>query len=151
LQTAGQKGKPMRNREYKNRLIDWSRFAVKLGLILTDPKMRADMNDDVKTRVARVSNDISSKYEEAADRLTAAGAALQGRDYWPSRVVGFLLGVGVGAGLGLLLAPASGAETRETIRGKAVEMKDRVVESTANARTQSWRVANSMSSTGTEG
>lgn len=141
----------MRNSAYKNRLMDWSRFAVKLGLILTDPKVRADIHDGVKTRVDHVADTITSKYEEAADRLEAAGSALQGRDYWPSRTVGFLLGVGVGAGLGLLLAPATGIETREAIRDKAVEIKDKVAQSAATMSGQIRRSVTSMPSTGTEG
>jgi gas vesicle protein len=67
-------------------------------------------------------------------------------------VGGFLLGVGVGAGLGILLAPAAGSETREAIRDKAVDMKNRVVDSaaTATGKVRSSSVRN-MPSTGTEG
>src|SRR6266436_5619384 len=75
----GRKDIFMRNSGYKNRLIDWSRFAVRLGLILTDPKVRDEINDQLKTRVDRVTDTITSKYEDASDRLTAAGAALQGK------------------------------------------------------------------------
>jgi YtxH-like protein len=148
----GRKDIFMRNSGYKNRLIDWSRFAVRIGLILTDPKVRDEINDQLKTRVDRVTDTITSKYEDASDRLTAAGAALQGKDYYrPSRVFGFLLGVGVGASLGLLLAPAAGTETREAIREKAVEIKNKVVESTASVRGQARRSVSSMPPTGTEG
>jgi hypothetical protein len=141
----------MRNSGYKNRLIDLSRLAAKLGLVLTDPKLRATINDEVRSRVDDVSDVLASKYEDAAERLEAARDALQGRTYWPSRVTGFLLGVGVGAGLGLLLAPATGTETREAIREKAVGLKNKVADSVSNASTQVRRSVSSMPSTGTEG
>jgi gas vesicle protein len=37
-----------------------------------------------------------------------------------------LIGVGIGVGVGLLLAPASGEETRDTITNKVQEFGDRV-------------------------
>jgi gas vesicle protein len=36
----------------------------------------------------------------------------------------FLLGLGVGVGIGMLLAPKSGQETREYLKGKAGESSD---------------------------
>jgi len=36
-----------------------------------------------------------------------------------NRVIGFMMGVGAGAALGLLLAPRSGEKTRSLIKGKA--------------------------------
>ena len=139
----------MRNKS--NRWMDISRLAVKLGLILTDPKVRSEIQDGVKTRANRAADALTSNYEEVSDRLEAAGSALQGRTYWPSRVGGFLLGIGVGAGLGLLLAPASGSETRDALRDKAVEMKDKVAESAASVSAQVRRSISTMPATGTEG
>ena len=138
-------------RDRSSRWMDWSRFAVKLGLILTDPKVRSEIQDGIKDRTERVAHTFAGRYEDAADRLEAAGAALQGRDSGPSRVVGFLLGVGVGASLGLLLAPASGTETRSAIRDKTAEMKDRVAQSAASMSGQVRRFVSSMPATGTEG
>jgi len=57
------------------------------------------------------------------DRLEAPELRCRSVTYWPARVTGFLLGVGVGAGLGILLAPAAGVETREAIRDKAAALK----------------------------
>jgi gas vesicle protein len=42
--------------------------------------------------------------------------------------VGFLLGGIIGAGLALLLAPKSGEETREFLRDKGLEIKEKVPE-----------------------
>jgi ElaB/YqjD/DUF883 family membrane-anchored ribosome-binding protein len=67
------------------------------------------------------------KYETAADRVARASRAIRGDD---SQVVGnalrFVAGVGVGIGVGLLLAPASGAETRSVIAGKVQDIGDKV-------------------------
>jgi hypothetical protein len=141
----------MRNFGSRSTVKDWARLAVKLGLLLTEPKVRSRIVNEVRDRADVVSETIADKYEDALDRLEAAGAALQGRTYWPSRVTGFLLGVGVGAGLGILLAPAAGTETREAIRDKAAAMKDRVVESASTVTGKARQSVTSMPSTGTQG
>ncbi len=141
----------MRSIRSTNSLRNWGRLAAKLGLLLTEPKVRATIGDQLKDRADQVTDTIASKYEDAVDRLESAGAALRGRNRWPSRAVGFLFGVGVGAGLGILLAPAAGSETREVIRGKAVDMKNKVVESASMATGKIRQSVSSMPSTGTEG
>jgi hypothetical protein len=105
----------------------------------------------VKDRADNLSDTIARKYEDAIDRLEAAGAALQGRSSWPSRTTGFLLGVGVGAGLGILLAPRAGSETREAMRDKAMDVKTKVVESASIAAGKIRQSVTSMPPTGTEG
>ncbi|MFY9842407.1 MAG: YtxH domain-containing protein [Terriglobales bacterium] len=134
---------------------DWVRLAAKLSLLFTEPKVRAavgnrikdsvgDLTDTVAGKYSDVSETVASKYEDAADRIEAATDALRGQNYWPPRVVGFLLGVGVGAGLGILLAPASGSETRESLREKAADV-------TADVTKKIRRSVTNMPSTGTEG
>ncbi len=116
---------------------DWVRLAAKLSLLFTEPKVRAavgerikdgvsDLTDRVSGKYEDVSDTVARRYEDAVDRFEAAADALQGKNYWPSRVTGFLLGVGVGAALGILLAPASGSETRESVRDKAADVTDRI-------------------------
>jgi gas vesicle protein len=139
----------MRNIGDKN-VKDWVRLAAKLSLLFTEPKVRAAVGDRIKDTVSDITDSVSSKYDDvtdnvssryadAVDRLDAAADALQGKNSWPSRVTGFLLGVGVGAALGILLAPASGSETRETVRSKAADVTNRIRRSVV-----------SMPSTGTE-
>lgn len=135
----------------KKKARDWVRMAAKLSLLFTEPKVRAAMSDRIKDTVDNLSDTVTDKYDDltdavagkyegAVDRLEAAADALQGGGYWPSRVTGFLLGVGVGAGLGILLAPASGHETREAVRGKAADLTNKIRQSVAT-----------MPATGTEG
>ena len=141
---------------------DWVRLAAKLSLLFTEPKVRKavgdrikdgvdDITDTVSSKYGDISDSVASKYEDAADRLEAAQAALQGKRNWPSPVAGFLLGIGVGAGLGLLLAPASGAVTREAVRGKAADLRNTVFESAAAAKEKIRQSVTSMPFTGTEG
>jgi gas vesicle protein len=141
---------------------DWVRLAAKLSLLFTEPKIRKaignrvkdsvdDLTDTVTSKYDEVSDTVTSKYEDVVDRLEAASDALHGRSNWVSPAVGFLLGVGVGAGLGILLAPASGSETRESVRDKVADVKHRVFESAASAKGKTRQPVASMPSTGTEG
>ncbi len=152
----------MRNAGTRNTAKDWVRLAAKLSLLFTEPKIRRaigeklkdsvdDITDTVTGRYDDLSDAAASKYDEAVDRLEAASAALRGRSYRSSQVTGFLLGIGIGAGLGILLAPASGRETRESVRDKAAEMKKRVFESAAAATEKVRQSVTNMPSTGTEG
>jgi gas vesicle protein len=141
----------MRNSGRMNTAKDWVRLAAKLGVFFTEPKVRSAIADQLKDRVDDVTDTVTSKYEDAVDRLEAAAAALRGGSHWPSRVTGFLVGVGVGAGLGILLAPAPGSETRQAVRDKATDVKNKVVESAASATGKIRRSVTNMPSTGTEG
>src|ERR1700675_1661021 len=97
----------MRNSGRMNTAKDWVRLAAKVGVLLTEPKVRAEIADRLKDRVDDVTDTVTSKYEAAVDRLESAAAAFHGGSHWPSLVTGFLVGVGVGAGLGIVLSPAS--------------------------------------------
>jgi gas vesicle protein len=141
---------------------DWVRLAAKVSLLFTEPKVRKvvgdrikdgvdDISDTVSSKYEDVSDTVANKYEDAVERLEAAKAALQGKRHWPSQVTGFLLGVGVGAGLGILLAPASGSETRFAVRDKAVDMRDRMFESAVAAKERIRQSVTDMPFTGTEG
>jgi ElaB/YqjD/DUF883 family membrane-anchored ribosome-binding protein len=58
-------------------------------------------------------------YETAADHVARASRAIRGEDrHIVDNALWFVGGVGVGIGVGLILAPASGEETRSVIAGK---------------------------------
>jgi hypothetical protein len=141
----------MRNFAAKRRVKDWARLAAKLGLLLTSAKIRAAVADELQVRVDDVSETVTNKYENAVDRLQNVAAGFQPRSYWPSRVGGFLLGIGVGAGLGILLAPAAGRETRQAVRDRAADVKNTVVGSAATVTGKFRQTVASMPSIGTEG
>src|SRR5205085_12113825 len=61
---------------------------------------------------------------------------LMGRDEGASGFLWFLAGLGIGAVVGVLYAPQSGAETRDSIRRGAEEGKDWAVSQARRAREQ---------------
>ena len=90
--------------------------------------------DKLRDRLPDNMGDIKDRawetYETASDRLGRATNALRGKV--ESRIIGkvgaLLIGVGVGVGVGLLIAPASGDETRGDINDKMADLGDRIRE-----------------------
>ena len=82
-----------------------------------------DNMDDIKGRARET-------YETASDRLGRATNALRGKE--DSQILGkvgvLLVGVGIGVGVGLLIAPASGEDTRADIADKVSDFGDKVRE-----------------------
>jgi gas vesicle protein len=67
------------------------------------------------------------KYEDAADRVTKTSSAILGEDnHALANTLRFAAGLGVGVGVGLLLAPASGQDTRSAIGGSVQNVGRRV-------------------------
>jgi hypothetical protein len=137
----------MRTR-YKTK--EWARLAMKFGLLLTDAKLWKAMNEQLRERSEDLSEVVRREYEDTTDRLVDARRALQGQSDWFARVASLLAGLGVGVGLGLLLAPASGAETRAALRDKAVDVKNNVGDIAARA-TRLRPTPTGASPTGTTG
>ena len=87
--------------------------------------------DSLRGRLADSFDDVSDRardtYSEASRRVSRASDVIRGEDH---RGIGtaaaLLLGIGVGVGVGMLLAPASGEETRSTISNKVQEFGDRM-------------------------
>jgi hypothetical protein len=88
--------------------------------------------ESMRGRMAGTVEDLRSRaqdtYETATDSVSRAADVIRGDD--GSNVLGTvgaaLLGLGVGVGIGLLLAPASGEETRNNIAEKARDIRERV-------------------------
>jgi hypothetical protein len=80
-----------------------------------------DNVDEIKDRARET-------YETASDRLGRATNALRGKE--DSQIFGkvgaLLIGVGIGVGVGLLIAPASGEETRADIADKVSDFAKKV-------------------------
>lgn len=86
---------------------------------------------DARGRAADQVDDLRDaardKYEMAADRVVRASRVIRGTDNYALRhALYFAAGAGVGIGVGLILAPATGEETRSVIAGKVHDMGDKV-------------------------
>jgi hypothetical protein len=138
----------MRTFGRNNKLQQWVRFALKTGLLLTDAKAWNAVNEQLRNRADDVRGVMREKYEETAERLQDARDAYRGRNYWLTPTASFLGGVGLGVGLGILFAPVSGEEARAALRGKAMDLKDKVTDfATSSTRYQS----SGTMATGTDG
>jgi hypothetical protein len=121
---------------------------MKWGLILTDAPLLRAVAEDLHQAAFSVTDRVRRKYDgrldrEQEERMTAS---LRGPD-WFGRASSLLAGVGIGIGLGLLFAPSSGHETREMIRDRAVDFKDRI----ADATRQTLHFSSAGNVTGTNG
>ena len=91
--------------------------------------------NSLRDRMPYNANDIKTKvrdsYGTAYDRVSRASEALRGEK--DSHIFGkvgvLLLGVGVGVGVGLLIAPATGEETRADLAEKVSDFGDKVRQS----------------------
>jgi len=87
--------------------------------------------DSLRERAGDSLEDLTGRaretYSEASRRASRATDALRGEDrHYVGTTAALLIGVGIGVGVGLLLAPASGEETRGTLTNKVQEFGDRV-------------------------
>src|SRR5689334_262289 len=92
---------------------NWFRFALKLGLLATDAA--------VWTSVARMLSDR----DEATDfRRENLASNLSPNRRW-SHASTLFIGVAIGVGVGMLFAPVSGEQARNTLRDTATDLKEK--------------------------
>jgi YtxH-like protein len=87
--------------------------------------------DSLRDRLAESVEDITDRardtYSEASRRVSRASDVIRGEDHrGMGTAAALLLGIGVGVGVGMLLAPASGEETRSNLSNKVQEFGDRM-------------------------
>ena len=87
--------------------------------------------DSLRGRLNEGIDELSDRardtYSEASRRAGRAAEMIRGEDHGGiNSAAALLIGLGVGVGVGLLLAPASGRETRENISGRVQEFGGRV-------------------------
>lgn len=92
------------------------------GLYLLDP-----VRDRLAENIEDITGRAKNTYEEASDRFERASDVIRGEDHRGlNTAVAILIGVGIGVGVGMLLAPASGEETRSNLADKVHDFSDRV-------------------------
>jgi hypothetical protein len=92
------------------------------GVYLLD-SLRDRLNDGIEDLGERARD----TYDEASRRASRASDVIRGKDHRGlSTAAAVLIGMGIGVGVGMLLAPASGEETRSTLSNKVQEFGDRV-------------------------
>jgi gas vesicle protein len=136
----------MRGRDLRNSTRSWARIAMKLGLLATDPRVWADVNERLSARMEDMGDAVKERYDEGVERLKDAHAALHGRNHWVAPTIGFLGGAALGAGVALLFAPRSGEETREALQDAAMDMKERVKDKVSSMTGTSSSIRSSAAS-----
>jgi gas vesicle protein len=93
----------------------------------------ADGVGDMKGRGKDSFDDLKSKakdsYDDVTDRVSRASDVITGDDGSVlSTAASLLIGIGIGVGVGMLLAPASGEDTRNNIAEKVQDLGGKVRE-----------------------
>ena len=109
-----------------NRRNDLLRILVGAGLYMLDP-----VRNVLADRIEDFTGHLQGAYEDVTDRANRVSRTIRGRDHGPrypgwDNGISLLLGVGVGVGIGMLLAPASGKETRTHLSERAHNIGDKV-------------------------
>jgi hypothetical protein len=103
----------------KNTLLD---VLMGAGLFLLDP-----VRDRLADSIESLTNRAQDTFDTASDRIGRASSAIRGEDHTGlSATAAMLIGVGIGVGVGMLLAPASGEETRSNLTEKVHNLGDRM-------------------------
>jgi YtxH-like protein len=110
----------------RNRRNDILRILLGAGLYMLDP-----VRNVLADRIEDFTDRFQDTYEDVTDRASRVSRTLRGRDHgsrYPAMDSGIslLLGVGIGVGVGMLLAPASGKQTRTHLAGRAHDVGDKV-------------------------
>ena len=128
---------------------NWARTAMKWGLLLTDVALWEAVTRDVKHAATSVTGRVQRRYDGRSEREPEQRVVVHTGPDWFGRTTSLLAGIGIGVGVGMLFAPSSGEETREAIRDRAMEIKDRV--SDAASRTVRFGSSSDNAATGTTG
>ncbi len=112
-------------------------------LIDTGISLLDSLRDRLPDNVDDIKDRVRDAYSTASGRVGRATDALRGEE--DSQILGkavvLAIGVGIGVGVGLLIAPASGEETRDDIADRVSDFGDKVRE----------RSGKPESATGTDG
>lgn len=85
------------------------------------------LRDHTVGTIDELRSKAQDTYETASDRVSRASDVIRGEDdsHFLRSATAAVVGLGVGVGIGLLLAPASGEETRSDIAETVRNIRDR--------------------------
>src|SRR5882762_8254430 len=69
----------MRSQETREKIKNWTRVAAWLGVLLTEPKVRARIGQSIKDRAESFADKAGSRYNEAVHRMEGARDALRAK------------------------------------------------------------------------
>jgi hypothetical protein len=92
------------------------------GLYLLDP-----LRDRLAGRLDDLGERAQDTLDAASDRMSRVTKTIRGDEHSSvGNTIMLLLGIGVGVGIGMLIAPASGEETRGNLANKVQDLGSRV-------------------------
>ena len=108
------------------------------GLLGTGLYLLENLRERLPDNVDDMKGRARETYATASDRVSQAADALRGKEesHIFGKVSALLIGVGIGVGVGLLIAPASGDETRADIANKVSDFGERARERTIRKKPQ---------------
>jgi len=108
------------------------------ALLGTGLYLLENLRDRMPDNMGDMKGRARETYETASERLSHAADALRGKEdsHIFGNVSALLIGVGIGLGVGLLIAPASGDETRTNIADQVSDFGERVRERTTGKKPQ---------------
>ena len=104
-------------------------IALGTGLYLLD-SLRERISEGVSDFSEQARSRAHDFVDTAQERASRASDVIRGKEHRGlSTAAALLIGIGIGVGVGMLLAPASGEETRENLAGKVRDRFSREKES----------------------
>jgi hypothetical protein len=101
-----------------------------LSIILADAGLQLldSLQDHLPDNMDDIKGKVRDTYSTASTRVSRATNALRGEEESQifGKAIALVVGVGIGIGIGLLIAPASGEETRADIADKVSDLGDEV-------------------------
>ena len=101
-------------------------------LLDTGINLLDSLRERVPDKMDDIRDSVRDTYDTATRRVSRATDAIRGEE--DSQILGkavaLLIGVGIGLGIGLLIAPASGEETRGEITDRVSDFSEKVRERT---------------------
>jgi YtxH-like protein len=104
------------------------KLLLRAGLSLLEPERVDALRDQMSDRVDDLGEKTRQTYNAASKHVNRIARVVRGQkeDHTLGNTLAFLAGIGTGIAVGMLFAPASGEETRNSLAGSAQGMTDKL-------------------------